>query len=160
MAAAVLVEPVDLPLAQQEDASEHQLCDAIGVHLRVRERQRRAPRAAEDLPLLNLQLLPNELHVGDEIPRGVVLERREGLRLAAPALIEQHDSVRLRVEEAALLRVGATTRPAVDEDDRLAVRVARLLVINGVAKPHFEEALVVRLNRRIQLAALGHGATR
>src|SRR6185369_8016240 len=50
-ARALLVEPVDLALAQQEDAAQHELGDAVGMLLRVRERERRAPRAAEDLPL-------------------------------------------------------------------------------------------------------------
>ena len=74
-ARAVLVEPVDLALAQQEDAAQHQLGHALGVRLRVGERERAAPRAAEHLPALDAEVLAQPLDVGDEVPGGVVLER-------------------------------------------------------------------------------------
>jgi hypothetical protein len=45
-----LVEEVELLAAQQEDAAQHELAHARRVRHGVRERQRRAPAAAEDLP--------------------------------------------------------------------------------------------------------------
>ena len=42
-AAGVLIEPVDLPLAQEEDAPQDQLGNAIRVCLRLGQRERGAP---------------------------------------------------------------------------------------------------------------------
>ena len=74
MLAPALVEPVDLLLAQEEDAAQHQLGDALGVRLRVGERERAAPRAAEDLPALDAEVRAERLDVGDQMPGGVVDE--------------------------------------------------------------------------------------
>jgi hypothetical protein len=52
--------------------------------------------------------------------------------LAATALIEEHDPVLRRVEEAALLTVGAAPRTAVQEDDRLALGVPAFFEVQAV----------------------------
>src|SRR5262249_5795018 len=129
---AALVEPVDLLLAQHEDTAQHELGDALGVLLGVRERERAAPGAAEHLPAIDLEVLAEALHVGDEVPGGVVVEAGVGPALAAAALVEQDDAVSLGVEEAALLGLGATAGASVDKDGRLAVGVARLLEVDLV----------------------------
>src|SRR5262249_3649768 len=46
VAGAILVEPIDLALTQQEDAAQHKASDALGVLRGVSQRERRAPRAA------------------------------------------------------------------------------------------------------------------
>lgn len=51
-----LIEPVNLLMAQQANAAKNQLGDTLRIRLRVGERQRGAPRAAEDLPALNAQV--------------------------------------------------------------------------------------------------------
>ena len=51
-----LVEEVELLAAQQEDAAQHELADARWVRHRVRERQRRAPATAEDLPCVPIRV--------------------------------------------------------------------------------------------------------
>jgi hypothetical protein len=47
---------------------------------------------------------PQSLHVGHEVAGGVVVQLAERHRTAAAALIEHHDAVELRVEEAAMHR--------------------------------------------------------
>jgi len=72
----------------------------------IGEGERRAPRAAEDLPLVDAEFFADRLDVGDQVPGGVVLEACGRLALAAPALVEQHDAIFLRVEELAHLGIG------------------------------------------------------
>ena len=105
---------------------------ALRMLLRIGERERRAPRAAEHLPAFDPEMLAQRFDVGDQVPRGVVHEARGGPALAAAALIEQHDAVALRVEEPAHLRIGAAARTAVQEHDGLALRIAALLVVDLV----------------------------
>lgn len=47
---SVLVEPLELVAAEQEDAAEDERGAALGVRLRVRERQRRAPGSQLSVP--------------------------------------------------------------------------------------------------------------
>ena len=61
------------------------------MRLRVRERQRRAPRAAKDVPLVDLELLAQLLDVIHEVPRRVLLERGVWGGLARAALVEEDD---------------------------------------------------------------------
>ena len=124
-ARAPLVEPVDLPLADEEDPAQHQLGHALRVRLGVGERQRAAPRAAEDLPPLDAEVLAQRLDVGDQVPRRVVDERRVRRALAAAALVEEHDAVRRGIEEAPVARLGAEAGAAVQEDDGLAAAGCR-----------------------------------
>jgi len=95
------------------------------------------------------------LHVGDEIPGGVLAQLGVGPALAAAALIEEHDAVCGGIEEAALLRLGAAARAAVHEDHGLAVRVARLLEVDLVQIGDLERPGAVRLDLGIEGAALG-----
>lgn len=159
-AAASLIEPIDLLLAEKEDAAQHELGHTSGVRLGVREPERAAPRAAEDLPLVDGKMLANALHVGDEIPRGVGLQASVRRASAAATLIEQHDAVRLRIEEATLLRVRSTAGAAVDENDGLALRVPRLFDVDFV---HVGDAEAVRpvgfdLGVKGASGGLGHAA--
>jgi len=55
---------------QQEDAAQHQLSDALGVGLRIGQRQGRAPRSPKQLPALDAEVGAQLLHVGDEVPGG------------------------------------------------------------------------------------------
>ncbi len=153
---AALVEPVDLALAQEKNPAQHELGRDVRVLLRIRERERRAPRATKDLPPRNVEMGPQRFHVRDEIPRGVVVEARVRDAATAPALIEEDDAIRAGVEESALLWVAAAAGTAVDEDDGLAVRVAGLLVVNRVHRRDAQRSAVVRFDVRVEGSAL-HG---
>ena len=121
----VLVEPFELGAAQQEDAAQHQFGDALGVALRVGQRQRRAPGAAEHQPALDPQMRAQRLDVGDQVPGGVLAQLGVRAARAAAALIEQHDAVAPRIEEAPHAGIGAAARAAVQEHHRLAVADCR-----------------------------------
>src|SRR4029079_15015132 len=100
-AGASLIEPLQLELRQHEDAAQDQLADLLRMLLRVRERERRAPRAAEPQPALDAEMRPQLLDVRHQVPSGVV--DQAGVRPAAPtaAVIAQHDAIRIAIEETA-----------------------------------------------------------
>ena len=70
-------------------------------------------------------MLTEPLDVGNQVPGGVCAQvgsRFAGVRpaLAAAALIEEHDAIAFRVEQAPDLGLDASAGPAVQEDCRLA----------------------------------------
>ena len=153
-AAAALVEPGELLAPQQEDAAQDQLAHALGVRLRVGQRQGRAPRAAEQLPALDAEVRAQPLHVGDQVPGGVGLQAGVRQRAAAAALVEQHDAVARRVVIAAHGGVAAAAGPAVHDQRRLAVGVAALLEVDLVPAADLEPLLAIGLDRRIETEPL------
>jgi hypothetical protein len=124
--------PVGLGSTTGRDTPEDDLPDPVRMRLGVGERQRAAPRPAEQQPPLDLELVAEQLHVRDEAlrrVRGKIDLRLAGVRRAvtASALIEQHDPVRGRIEHPAVPRRAPRPRSAVDHERRLAVGVpARL----------------------------------
>ena len=97
-------EPVDLRPGAEEDAAQHEAGDALGMGEAIGQRQRAAPRAAEQQPLLDAEMGPQPFHVGHEMAGGVVVQFAERHRAAAAALVEDDDAVELRIEEAAMHR--------------------------------------------------------
>jgi hypothetical protein len=138
----------------------------VRVRLGVREGEGASPRATEhEPPLLDAQVLPQTLDVLHEVGRRVGDERgaqvvgRVGHRAAGAALVEAHDAVVARVEEAAAALVAPGARAAMQEDGRHALRVATLLVVQAVPIAHVEHTRVVRLEWRVELCATrGQGA--
>lgn len=62
-ARSVLVVPKNFLRPQKEDAAQHELGDAARMLLRIGQRQGAAPRAAEELPTVDSQVLADPLHV-------------------------------------------------------------------------------------------------
>ena len=143
-ARALLVEPFELPPPDQEDAAQHQFGHPARMRLRIRQRQRRTPAATEDLPAFDVQELPQRLDIRDKVPRGVVDQVGVRRRPPCPALVEKYDAVARRIMEAAHARAAARAGAAVEDDHRLAGRVAALLVMNPVSIIDRQHAGVVR----------------
>lgn len=80
--------------------------------------------------------------IGDEVLRGVyfeihdVLDRRTAASTAA--LINDDDSVDLRIEEAAISRAAAGTGPAVQVDDGTSIWISRALPVHLLGVAHGE----------------------
>ncbi len=84
-------------------------------------------------------MAPQRLNVVDEMPERVVLQRAQGQRPSGAALIENDDAVMSGIEEAAMGRGRARAGPAMQKQDRHAMRIARLLPIHrvtGVKRQH------------------------
>src|SRR5690348_15357344 len=127
------------------------------MRFRVRQRQGRTPGAAEYLPALDAQTLPQPFDVGDQIPGGVVAQF--GVRRRAPAatLVEQDDAISARVEESPALGVAARAGSAVQEHHRLAARIAALLVVERVQRRDLQRAGIVGLDLGVERTAdVGH----
>jgi hypothetical protein len=112
---AALVEPVDLLLAEQEDAAHNEFGNTLRVRLGISESQCGTPGSTENLPSLNLQVLADLFNIGDELPSGVVFKRRVRCALATASLGIVNDAVFLRVEETALLGIRAAAGTAVQK---------------------------------------------
>ena len=67
--AHAIEKPVDLALAAEEDPAQDQPGDTLGMGLRIEQRQRRAPRAAEHDPFGDAEFAAQPLDIGDEMGR-------------------------------------------------------------------------------------------
>src|ERR1700679_3774613 len=103
---ATLIKPVDLLLAEKEDAAQDEFGNAIGMHFGISKGEGRTPGSAEYLPMLNAEVFAEFLDIGDKIPGGIGFKGRIRCALAASALIKDDDVVFLRVKSAALFRIG------------------------------------------------------
>ena len=69
----------------------------------------------------------------------------------APALVKENDPVTARIERSAGTAFAAGSRPAVDDERGLSVRIAARLPVDVVAVAHLEHSVVVRLARRVTI---------
>ena len=114
--------------------------------------ERRSPRSAKHQPLVDREVLAQQFHVRDEVPRGVFFEA--GVRPAAPAtaLVEHDDAVPARVEKAARARVRAGAGTAMHENRWFAARIARFLPVDLVRRRDPQPAAAIGFDFRVQLA--------
>src|SRR5204863_2229508 len=132
-AGAMLIEPLQLGAAEQENAAQHEFGDRGRMRLGVRERERATPRPAEHEPALDTQALPQALHVGHEVPGGVRYQRGVWQAPTGTALVEYDNPVSGGIKESPRVRVATGAGPAMHEHGGLALRVAALLVVDLVA---------------------------
>ncbi len=90
------------------------------------------------------------LQVCDQIPRGVVLQLGMRCGFAAPALVEQHDPITLRIEELTMIGRDPAAGAAVQKHHRNAVGIAALLDVHGMPIVHGKSVRNVRLYRWIK----------
>src|SRR5690349_12247472 len=85
--------------------------------------------------------------------RRVAVERAQGGRASGAALIEDDDAVILRIEEAAMRRRRTGPGAAMQEDDRFAIGVARLLPIHRMHGIEPQHAAGIGLDGREEILA-------
>jgi hypothetical protein len=133
---------------------QHHRRDALGVPLGVGQGQRHAPGVAPHQPPFDAEMRAQALEVADQVRRRVGRHGREGLRAGDAAtgapLVEQDDAVAVGVEVPAVAGRAARAGAAVQDDGRLALRVAADLPVEAVAVPDVQQALRVRLERRVK----------
>src|SRR5690606_10566222 len=95
-------------------------------------------------------MLAQLLEVVDQVPGGIVLQPARGRRLAGAPLVEQHDPVRARIEEAPHERAAPGARAAMQHDGGLAVRVAAKLAVKLVPVADLEPEPAVGLDLRVE----------
>src|SRR5258706_316716 len=60
-----LIEPLDLFWPAEKDSPQHKFSRALGMLLSISKRQSAAPRSAEDLPLVDAEMLTQLLDILD-----------------------------------------------------------------------------------------------
>ena len=90
--------------------AQHDAADALGMRLRIGQRQRRAPGAADHHPALEAEFLADHLHVRDQMRQRVVLAAALGAAAAGAALVEQHGVEALGIEQRGDDRAGSRCR--------------------------------------------------
>ena len=124
MARATTIKPIEFRLVHQEHAPQHQGHCAIRMRLGIEQRKGRAPAAAKNDPFVDVQRMPNDFHVIDQMPCRV--RRHTGMRArpATAALIEQYDAIDVGIKISPHRRATAATRTAMHNDNRQTVWIA------------------------------------
>lgn len=153
-ASRVVVQPSHVAPSGQGHRQEDELADAVGMALGVRERERHAPRAAQDEPLLDAEVLTEPLDVGDEVVGRVGdegLHRLGGRRQGSTrhALVEGDDSIAIRIEPSTRSDPRRGAGPPVEDERRLAGRVAHGLPVHAVAVADVEQIGPIRQRQGI-----------
>src|SRR6266568_3852767 len=99
-------------------------------------------------------------HIGDQMRGGVACQvgiEGTGVWRAPPAvaLIEEHEAVGAGIKKPAVPGRTSRTRAAVHDDGRLPMWIATGLPVDEIAVIHLQDALLVRLDLRIQIQ-IGH----
>src|SRR5438105_1089456 len=102
-------------------------------------------------------MLSQVFYVGDQMRGGVARQvgiEGTGVWRAPPAvaLIEEHEAVGGGIKQLAMPGSASRTRAAVQDDGRLAMWIATGLPVDEITVIHFQEALLVRLDLRIQIS--------
>jgi len=94
------VEERDLDFAARTEKgrAQHDARDPVRMRLRISERQRRAPGAADHDPARDAQTLADHLHIRDQMRQRVVAARALWPASSGAALIEQHGMKTLGIE--------------------------------------------------------------
>lgn len=95
-------------------------------------------------------MLSQTLHVGAQVPGRVLFQLRTGTAPTCASLIEDHDAVVVRIEETPRLRITTGSGAAMHEDNRPAVGIAALLIVNLVNFGDPQVAVVEWLYLRIE----------
>src|SRR5713226_9224219 len=101
-------------------------------------------------------MLSQLFHVGEQMRGGVAREARiegTGVWPAPPAisLIEEHEAVGAGIKQPAVPGSTSRTRATMQDDGWLAIWIATGLPVDEIAVIHLQEALLVRLDLRIQI---------
>ena len=118
----------------------------FGVLDSIGERQGRTPRAAEDHPFVDAEVLAERFDVFDKMLGGVVLKPGIGLRASGAPLVENDDTVEFRVEKTPMRRIGSGAGSAVQENHRHPGGISRLFPIHFMAAPQRQHTLPERLD--------------
>src|SRR6266571_4462047 len=101
-------------------------------------------------------MLSQLFHVGDQMRGGIALKARiegAGVWPAPPAvaLVKEHKAVGTGIKQPAVPGDTSRTRAAVQDDGWLPMWIAAGLPVDEIAVIHLQEAVLVRLDLRIQI---------
>ena len=126
---------LDFLACAEEGRAQHDCRDAFGMCLRIGQRQRRAPGAADHHPALDGEFFSDQFHIRDQMRQCVGLAPAFGPAAAAASLIEQHSMEAFGIEQPAVIRLAAAARPAMQIERGDAVLAPDTFDIDLVAVP-------------------------
>jgi hypothetical protein len=146
---------VDFRPSCHRDTDEDDFGYPLRVPFGVSQPQGRTPGAAEYQPPVEAEVLSEVFNVPQQVSGCIDREVRvqiAGVRRASTAatLIEEDNSVGIRIEEAAGSGRTSGTRTTVKDDGRLALLITADLPVNAVPVADVEHAMVVRFDFRIE----------
>ena len=110
-----LEKPVNVGRPGQEYAAQDETEQRVGMGLRISQRQRRTPGAAEYHPAVDFEKRPDFFQIFDQVPGRIFLETGVGSGFAAAALIEQDDAISLGIEKTPVARLAGAPRSAMQK---------------------------------------------
>src|SRR5439155_23322027 len=149
--------PVDLGRGREKDPAQHETEATLGMHFRVRERERRSPGAAEYEPAVDAQMCAEQLEIRDQRLRRVAFDLRNRRRAPGAALVDQHDAPERRIEIATMVWQAGARGAAVQEHDRNAVGATACLPGERMWRIDSETTCHVRVDFREQHRVAGRG---
>ncbi len=103
------------------------------MHLGVGKRERAPPRAAENNPFFDVEMVAQGLHVGDQMRCRVIGQISVRTRTSRATLIKYNDAIMCRIEKSPMRRTRARARSAMQENDRFSVWIAGFFPIHLMA---------------------------
>lgn len=128
-------EAADLSGRRQKRSAQHHAGNALRVRARICQCKRSAPRTADHAPALIAQMPANHLHIGDQPIGAVMADAAARPRCAGAALIDQDHALTVQVEQAQRARLAPAARPAMQDDNGLAVARAGHRTGDSIAVP-------------------------
>ena len=125
-------EPLQFMWPAQEYAAQNHAGYICRILHGIGQRQRAAPGAAENQPLLDTEGAAQRINIVNQMGNGIFFDAALRFASAASALVEKNDAVKRGIKETSLIGIASAARAAMKKNNRLAVRVAALLIINLV----------------------------
>jgi len=96
----------------------------------ISESKRATPGSTEYKPRWNIQVLTQVLHIRTQMPGCVLLETGVWSAATTRSLVENNDSVVIRIKESSGIFITSSTRPTMYKNGRLPIRVPALFEVN------------------------------
>lgn len=114
------------------------------MSLGVSKRERAAPRAPEDEPLIDAEMFAELFDILDQMPGRVVIERSVWDASPCTALLEKNYAISFGIEKASIVRHYASAWTTMQKHNRLPFRIPALLVVKFVSRGNSQVTTIVR----------------
>ena len=138
----------------EEGRAQHDAADPLRMGLRIGQRQRRAPGAADHHPAFEAECFADQFHVGDQMRQRIFFAAALGTAATGAALIEQDSVEAFRIEQPPMIGLAAAAGAAMQIDRGDATGAADALDIDFVAIADRQQ---LRGQRRERIGTLACG---
>src|SRR5215813_8053175 len=96
-------------MCAEKGRAQHNAANAVRIRLRIGQRKRRAPGAADQDPARKAESFADYFHVRDQVLQRVGLAAALGAAFACATLIEQDGTKALGIEQPPVIRLAAAS---------------------------------------------------